>query len=599
MSKKKLYQLIFAGLFILTIPAITLAQVYTDAISYYQDYQTRCDSVVDRMADADGYSLGTISAKFYTGRDLDAAWAHLDTLMMEPSGDMFWMLPTTAICFLAEKSGTAEQKEMLREKWMTYTPYRGDTENHWLMYHVSMYLMTQLYPDDPAESWFNGRSSAENHEDAREYLLSWMELTTTIGQGEFDSPHYVKVYFAPMALLYGFSADPEMRLRAQMMLDLLLADFAAESLNGLYIGGHSRSYPPEILNQWNTNSTGLAWLFWNNIPLRNSGMIEFVAMSGYRPPEILYNVATDRSKSYIHREYKRTRHRMRFSNVRNAPVYKYNYICRDYAMGSLQGGLLQPIQQHTWDVTWTTEHPKDGYNQLFCLHPSSSAKELAMYFPEELKLLTRGVSSAKTSYDLPTKWHGASDYEQVFQSQDALIVLFDIPKNGRFPFISGFFPKSLTRRDVDKSGWIFCQGGDTYIAYYPLADYNWREEDKIWRLHSTKLKNGAVIQAASSHEYVSFDAFKMAVKALPLVTKTQPSPKVEFTSLRNEQLVFAYDEIPRINGVSVDYEGWPLYEGPFINAAKNSKKIVLSYGTMRRVLDFNTLTIQDFVVRTK
>ena len=40
------------------------------------------------------------------------------------------------------------------------------------------------------------------------------------------------VFLAPMLLLYDFAADPAMKTRAQMMCDLLLADFAVEHLRG-------------------------------------------------------------------------------------------------------------------------------------------------------------------------------------------------------------------------------------------------------------------------------------------------------------------------------------------------------------------------------
>jgi len=33
---------------------------------------------------------------------------------------------------------------------------------------------------------------------------------------------------------------------------------------------------------------------------------------------------------------------------------------KEYGIGSLHGGLLQPIQQHTWDVTWAIDDPREG-----------------------------------------------------------------------------------------------------------------------------------------------------------------------------------------------------------------------------------------------
>ena len=54
------------------------------------------------------------------------------------------------------------------------------------------------------------------------------------------------------------------------------------------------------------------------------------------------------------------------------------------ALGSIQGGILQPIQQHTWDVTFGHEMENAT---LFTLHPFYSGYELAMFFPEEIRAI--------------------------------------------------------------------------------------------------------------------------------------------------------------------------------------------------------------------
>src|SRR5690606_5730235 len=174
-------------------------------------------------------------------------------------------------------------QQRMRDLWRTYTPYRGDTENHWAMYYASLYLITQLYPDEPGEAWFNGRSSQENHEEARGFLEHWTELTTTIGQGEYDSPHYMGFFITPLALLYAFADDPAMRRRAQMMLDYVIADFAVDSLNGLFAGAFSRIYPEPTLERWRNGSTSFAWLLFGNIPFRPDRVNVILPMVGYRP----------------------------------------------------------------------------------------------------------------------------------------------------------------------------------------------------------------------------------------------------------------------------------------------------------------------------
>ncbi len=572
-----------------------LEKTLLDRLTLVAPYHQRCDSIIDFYANRTTGWYIEIAAKLYRGRDLDWAMAKLDTLMQKPGGDMFWMYPFITVTFVGRERLPLAFRQKMRDLWRTYTPYRGDTENHWAMYYTALYLITQMYPNEPAESWYNGRSSAENHHEAEEYLLSWVDLTTTIGQGEFDSPDYFGVFIVPMAQLYAFAEDPKMKQRAAMMLDYLLADFAAENLNGMWIGGHSRTYPDPVLNQWNTSAAGISWLLFGNTPFQPRGEAAILAMSGYEPPEILYYIATDRTTPYVHKELKRTRHRMRYSALKNAPVYKYSYVTQDYAVGSLQGGLLQPIQQHTWDVTWAIADVRQGYNTLFTVHPYSAGYELAMYFPEEVKLMTRGVVKSKNTYDSWDKWTSASPYEQVFQHRDAVIVLYDIPRGTRFEHISGFFPKSLQRREVHPSGWIFCHGGPAYIAYFPLAKYRWIDEEKNWRLHSQELKNGAVVQVAAAKDFASFEAFQQAILKLNLTTRLAPKPAVKFQTLSGDVMEFAYDELPRLNQIPVSYEAWQLYDGPFLSAKKGSRMLELRYGPLRRLLDFNTLTIKEWV----
>ncbi len=122
--------------------------------------------------------------------------------------------------------------------------------------------------------------------------------------------------------------------------------------------------------------------------VRGSWEIAFGALSGYHPPEMIVRIATDRSVPYVHRERKRVRNVIRFGDELNPPVYKYTYMTADYVLGSLQGGILQPFQQHTWDVTYVSSKP---YNTVFTVHPSWSSRELGMFFPEELNVLAEDV----------------------------------------------------------------------------------------------------------------------------------------------------------------------------------------------------------------
>ncbi len=572
-------------------------------------YEARRDSLIEyfvtRIPDDDPDRGGyfDLAARLYRGACGTWCIRRMDSLMAHPRGDMFWMYPFVTVMYNDRGTFPETTRRKMRELWRSYTPYRGDTENHWALYYTSLYLAAQMYPGEPDTTWFTGKSSQENMEEARSYLISWMDLTTSIGQGEYDSPHYLRVYLAPMALLYAYARDPAMRRRARMMLDYLLADFAAESLGGLPGGAHSRIYEREVIRPFKApGGAPTSWLLFGNVPFQPTGETLILALSGYVPPPILHFIATDRSKPYVHRERKRTRHRIRYSRVRNAPVYKYTYMRPEYVLGSTQGGLLQPIQQQTWSLVWRVDDPREARNTLFSLHPYSSPVELGMYFAELQEFITEIVVRSKKAYDSPDKLTGGSPYEQVFQHEDALIALYDIPPGTRFPHVNAFFSGDLRDLKEDRSGWIFARGGDALIAVYPLAPFRWEEQSDVWdaqrkhrRLVSPHLKNGFVVQVAPARAYASMEAFREAVRALPLTVRTEPRPSVRFTTLRGAELALTYGRTPRLDGEPVDYDGWPLFDGPFLRAEKGSRRLEMRYGPMHRLLDFNTLTIREWV----
>jgi hypothetical protein len=168
-----------------------------------------------------------------------------------------------------------------------------------------------------------------------------------------------------------------------------------------------------------------------------------------------------------------------------------------------------------------------------------------------------------------------------------VIALYDIPEGTRFPHVAGFFSRHLEDLREDDSGWIFARGGDALIACYPLAPYEWHSEgagDR--RLHSPHLKNGMVVQVAPASDFVDRSAFEHAVRALTIETDTLPIPHVRFETLARHELEFAVGEVPRVDGTEVDYAGWPLFDGPFMWAARGSRMLDLRHGEEIRRLDF-------------
>ncbi len=572
---------------------VTALLIAASAAAATPESEQRLRSAIDAWAHPKGpgdAGYATIAARLWLHEDAKWCSRRLEALLAAgPSGDMFWMYPVTAIAYLDRGQLSSSARAALRRAWKTYMPYRGDTENHFLLYYTSLYLMAQLYPDDPPESWYTGKSSHANFEESRRWIESWVRLTTTRGQGEYDSPHYMGVYLLPMSYLAAWAKDPAMKKRAMMMLDYLIADYAPENLDGTYVGAQSRVYDKQLLEKSSNVANDFGWMWFGlGRPLDppDSFLLFYLLASAYEPPEILKRIATDRSTPYTHYERKRTRNRWRFNDELHGPVYKTTYMRREYAVSSDQGGILQPIQQHSWDVTWSVPDGRGVQNTFFTLNPHSSIRELQTYFVFPPDSGIEDVVRSKKLYDSPDKFSGGSPYEKILQDHDTIVALYDIPPGARFPHINGFFSKDLAEVREDHSGWIFMRGRDALIACRPLQPYAWKPvEGGGRRLFSPYLKNGVVVQVAAASEYRDLDAFRRAILALPLEFTLEPVPHVRFRSLRGAVLDFTYGVPPR------DYEHWPLFGGPFLHSEVDSQVLTITYGDMRRTLDFRSLAV--------
>ncbi len=592
-----------------------------DAKQRRAEYLHRVDEVLTWAAaggtaktdDPAKLDLAMIAAKIVRGEDLPGCSQRVITLMKEPGTGPFWMFPSVCIAYLGRDRLTPEALASIRTAWRTTRQLRGDTENHWAMYYLSLYLMAELYPDEPAETWYSGKSSSENLAEARSYLIHWMDLTTTVGQGEFNPTNYIGEYVMPLQFLANWAKDPEMKKRGHMMLDWFFAELAVSTLNGVLRGPNSRVDEGSVIERWQAMASYFSWLLFGNTPPTSGysgwGLYFAPLAMNYELPEVIYRIATDRAGDFLQRDRARVRRFWRYSDELSPPVYKTNYVRKDYAVGSTTGGRMDPIQAHVWDVTWAEPDPRLKHNTMFSLHPHSAPEAMMATFVTQPEPMIKDVTfEGKPSYDSPDKTMGCSPYERVFQDLDTVIALYDIPVGTRFPHINGFFSKDLLNVTEDKSGWIFAQGGRTYLAYRPLAGYEWikylhyasgwakTRADLGGRiLTSPHLKNGTIVQAASMDEFKDFAAFRAAINALPLAFKLEPTPSVQFTSLRGKKISFTYDRTPTVDGRAIDYSKWKLFEGPYLNAEIGGRKLTLTHGRLERVLDFNTLKITDRV----
>jgi hypothetical protein len=411
------------------------------------------------------------------------------------------------------------------------------------------------------------------------------------------------VFLVALLSLYDFANNKTMKKRAEIMLDYLFADWAVENLKGFYCGGHSRDYsiPHNITDPRTAPMTIWSYLFFgqNEYPVnaRDYGLLFCPIVSNYELPEIIYRIATDRSESYYQTKTKRVRNIFRFREDRNPPVYKSTYMSKNFALGSLMGGaVLQPIQQHTWDVTFVNGKP---YNTIFSLHPYADPTELGMFFPDEMKFMVDEVHKYHKIYASSDKWASGSPYEKTFQYKNSIVVLYDIKPGVLYEEIDAHFPKSLKQRIEHPSGWIFCNAETTYIAYYPFKPYEWIEEGESIRLRSKHLKNGCILEAVESEDYKSFDDFIEQIASNKIdIDLFDEKLKVVYVNSTGDKMGFSYYGNRELNGKRVKFEDYKLFKSLFLNADVGSKKLEIKYKNKIRCLDLHRMSIKEIKLDT-
>ena len=103
------------------------------------DFKERADAMIDAYAHYEGkgdYGYAEIAARLKRHEQPEWCSKKLEELLAAgPTGDMFWMYPVTAIAYLDQGQLSDSARQALRRVWKTYMPYRGDTENHFLLYY--------------------------------------------------------------------------------------------------------------------------------------------------------------------------------------------------------------------------------------------------------------------------------------------------------------------------------------------------------------------------------------------------------------------------------------------------------------------------------
>ena len=485
--------------------------------------------------------FATIAAQVKTGINKELGLAKLDTLLTLERGDMFWMYGCAGLYFSCKKELPDSYKWKIRNAWKKCTPYRGDTENHFLMYYSSLYLMSQEWPSLPEGEWFLGKSSEEIHKESREYLRHWINEISTVGMMEFDSPRYMYYFITPLVLLSEYARDDDDKFLFTMALELVLADYAHDYYFGNYVGAHSRVGFESPFDTRNSESSTYGDFYFEEKSTHFLPDVAFAAIASFSCPEIIRSIATKKQFPFESHEQKRGRTTLRYTYLKNALVTKKLYATEKYALGSIGGGLVSPIQQQSWSLVINTPKPN---NIITGLHPYIAKEELGMFFPEEPEWQLKRIEDVKQGYSNPDKWVGGSPYETLLQNGNSIEASYtNVPSKVRTQSINIRIPawvsiSERTFRDVSMLD-VDCE---SFKVELELPSVYERKGDSVSRCFSARFSDGAAKYSLHIQDG----------------SKVTPSP------------------------ILTDY----LFYSPYIVSQRNTGILLITYGGKKRLYDF-------------
>lgn len=466
------------------------------------------------------------------------------------------------------------------------------SENHYLVFWASRYLMAQEMPNHFFAAY--NKTGSQLYSEDGERLKQFIRYRAKRGWGEFDSNDYQYLSMNVMLMLYDLSTDEQMKTLSGMMVNLMLADMAVDTINGLYGGARGRVYYESILNSASAGGTPpmhnmnqIQYLYFgiadpdSSIPLERLVQLKDLnfwdrsnqsLFSSFKPMKIVNDIMLSRTQQYVNRERKHL-HNMADplpENPLEGSIRKYTwYVPGKYSLGSIQyqdkypAQLPEGVYAKHQQLEWIFTAAAGTQAKIFTHHPGDTGAHT--YWIGDL-----GCCCINT-----------------FQNKTAVLTVFDINQSQPFQYIHAYFPRAAFHQVVEEAGWIFARVNDIYAALYLCGGYSWTTEGQ-WKnveIISEGAKKASVFEAAAAADFATFEAFRNEIKS-NAVSFDPAALTLTYNSKKAGKIKINAAGLRQVNDVNVDLN-YKTYDSPYMQSDWDSGIITLKHGQNETVLDFN------------
>jgi len=443
------------------------------------------------------------------------------------------------------------------------------SENHALQFHAARMVAAQAPPGRRFEAY--GRSGSELAEIDGEWIKRFIRFRARQGWGEFDSTTYLAVDMESLLTVRDFARDDRLVRLAGDMCNLLLADMAVDMLEGVLAGAHGRSYCPSFLNPTTSYSYELMHLYFGqgdgNL-IHDCRPVECL-LSGFRPDDIVVDIAVNRRRQYVNRERK---HLHRLSDplpevIGPGSIRKYTWWEPTFAIGAVQ---RQDAYGAGSPDAWYARHQQVEWELVLAGNPPVS-------------IFTHHPGRSETH----RYWTGDNCCEcgSFFQNGPAVVGVYRITAKQPFQHIHAHLPRKQLDEVVQQGGWVFFRRGEVYGGLWAANGWRWTTEgEHAEREMISDGVNAIVCQAGTAEEFGTFQSFQEQLAAAAIRFDPQ-AVSLEYRSARHGRIGVDADGGRFLDGRPADLD-YPTWDSPYMRSPWDSGLVELAKDTRRLVLDF-------------
>lgn len=462
-----------------------------------------------------------------------------------------------------------------------------DSENHMLCFHSDEYLAGELFPNEIFRA--SGKTGTWHRNRARADILKWIHERALRGFTEFDSNTYYNIDLLSLANLYDFAKDKEIKQKAGMAIDLILADMVVDSFRGIYGTPHGRAHARYIFGNIGEPTRPIQWLLFGTASpyeILSYGALS-LATSTYSPPAVIVSIACDSTSSFEHIE-------------RHPLVVKRTYRTPDYMLSGLLSEAVGPPTEDLLprDIVQKPPNRVGQVRQKF-IHSAIPGRSSYQVHAWQATLGKEVIAftSQPATFDIiskPNMWCGQYACPKIFQHKSVLVALHNLdaapklPDDIRLHFSHAYFPRDNFDQVIEKNNWIIGQKGDGYLALYCAIPYDWAPgslyADREIRAYGTR--NAWICQMGRKAIDGDFEEFVSRVTAAKVIYNPQ-EPGITYNSPREGKISVYWDQLTTINGKKVNIPNNWRFRGPFAESKHMSGYYRFQYGDEVLELDFN------------